>query len=315
MEEKKCKLLVIVGPTASGKTKLAVELAKIYHGEVVSADSMQIYKGMDIATAKPTSEEMEGIPHHLMDFLSPDEASFSVADYAQLARQTISEISQRGHLPILAGGTGLYIKAIVDNVEYAEIQSDPVLRLRLREQAQTLGNEVMLERLRQIDPDLAAGLHPNNLNRILRALEVYELTGIPMSEHQRKSRLVPAPYQICMLGLTCQDRQKLYQRINQRVDLMMERGLLEEAREIERIYQGTARQAIGYKELAPYLHGQEPLELCVEKLKQATRNYAKRQLTWFSRDQRIQWLFTDTFVDSCQLLEKSKNLVHNQLFL
>ncbi len=312
-QQKQIPLLVVVGPTASGKTRLAVALAKRFGGEVVSADSMQVYKSMQIATAKPSPEEQEGISHHLVDFVEPDNAAFSVADYARLARAAIADIFSRGRLPILAGGTGLYINAVINQIDYAEIKSDSAVRKALQEQALQLGNEAMLEQLRRVDPVLAAGLHPNNLGRILRALEVWQLTGVAMSEHQRLSRQKESPYQLCILGLNYRNRELLYQRINQRVELMLEQGLVEEARQISRIYGGTARQAIGYKELQPYLDGKESLSVCVEQLKQATRNYAKRQLTWFRRDSRIHWLFADDFSSWKELLEIGENIVHEQL--
>ncbi|MCI8649226.1 MAG: tRNA (adenosine(37)-N6)-dimethylallyltransferase MiaA [Anaerotruncus sp.] len=312
-QQKQIPLLVVVGPTASGKTRLAVALAKRFGGEVVSADSMQVYKSMQIATAKPSPEEQEGISHHLVDFVEPDNAAFSVADYARLARAAIADIFSRGRLPILAGGTGLYINAVINQIDYAEIKSDSAVRKALQEQALQLGNEAMLEQLRRVDPVLAAGLHPNNLGRILRALEVWQLTGVAMSEHQRLSKQKESPYQLCILGLNYRNRELLYQRINQRVELMLEQGLVEEARQISRIYGGTARQAIGYKELQPYLDGKESLSVCVEQLKQATRNYAKRQLTWFRRDSRIHWLFADDFSSWKELLEIGENIVHEQL--
>lgn len=311
IEIKKIPLVVVAGPTASGKTGLAVQLAKAFDGEVVSADSMQVYRQMDIATAKPTAEEMSGIPHHLIDFLEPDNAAFSVADYAQLAHAAISEIAGRQKLPILAGGTGLYVNAVVDNINYAEIQNDESVRLEFASVAKEKGNQFLLDQLAEVDPELASVLHPNNLGRIIRALEVYRLTGIPMSEHQRRSRMEGPRYHLCMLGLTFFERKNLYDRINLRVDAMMEAGLLEETRRISRIYGGTACQAIGYKELEAYLGGSATLEACVDALKQATRRYAKRQMTWFRRDPRIHWLAVDSFQDRSMLLESAKNIIHN----
>lgn len=308
--EKKIPLLVIVGPTASGKTRLAVELAKRLDGEVVSADSMQVYKRMDIATAKPTQIEMDGIPHHLIGFLEPDNTVFSVADYTSLAQKTITEIHRRGKLPILCGGTGLYISAVVDHLDLSAFPGDPALRQRLQKEAAEKGGGEMLARLRQVDPALAEKLHPNNLGRVIRALEVWECTGVPMSEHQRRARETPAPYRLCMLGLRYNARAVLYERINRRVDAMLAQGLLDEAREISAAYGGTARQAIGYKELTPYLNGTASLEDCIEKLKQATRRYAKRQLTWFGRDDRIQWLYPDQYENLQELFTNAQMLVH-----
>ena len=303
-------LLVIVGPTASGKTGLAVDLARLFDGEVVSADSMQVYRRMNIATAKPTPEEMGEIPHHLIDFVEPDDAAFSVADYARLAHQKITEIDGRGKLPILAGGTGLYIDTVIDNIDFENIKGDNRVRARLASEAAERGNEAMLKRLQEVDPELAIGLHPNNLGRILRALEVWETTGIPMSEHQRRSRLTSKRYKLCMLGLNYMDRALLYDRVNRRVDQMVEQGLLEEAKEILQSYGGTARQAIGYKELLPYFEGQADLESCIDRLKQMTRHYAKRQLSWFRRDERIQWLMVDQFSSRQELLETAQMIVH-----
>lgn len=284
-------LLALVGPTASGKTALAVELAKRYQGEVVSADSMQIYRGMSIATAKPAPQEMQGIPHHLMDFLSPGE-TFSVADYAVMARKCIGEIASRGALPVLAGGTGLYIQAVVDHIQYdQEEPADSSIRTRLEKEMEVFGPEEMHRRLEIADPESAAQLHPNNRRRIIRALEVWEKTGIPISQQKLRSRREESPYQTVMLGLDFPNRQDLYDRINRRVDVMLESGLLEEAKTaLESGMSKTARQAIGIKELLPYCRGEAALEQCVETLKQETRRYAKRQLTWFRRDPRIQWI-------------------------
>ena len=310
MAQKKIPLLVIAGPTASGKTKLAIELAKAFHGEVVSADSMQVYRHMEIATAKPAKEEMDGIPHHLLDFLEPDNAAFSVADYTHLAQDAIAEIMERGKLPVLCGGTGLYIQSVIDNLDFDGFSGDSEIRQRLQKDAEALGSETMWKRLAEADPELAQKLHPNNLGRVLRALEVYEATGIPMSIHQQRAKSQPSPYQLCMLGLRYQKRELLYERINQRVDRMLEQGLLQEAQKIISVYGGTACQAIGYKELLPYLQGESPLEPCIEKLKQATRNYAKRQLCWFGRDKRIQWICVDEYENPHELFTDAQILVH-----
>ncbi|MGN0551770.1 MAG: tRNA (adenosine(37)-N6)-dimethylallyltransferase MiaA [Oscillospiraceae bacterium] len=288
--EKKQPLIAVVGPTASGKTAVGIALAKEYNGEVVSADSMQIYKGMDIATAKPTVDEMQGIPHHLISELEPT-ASFSVAEYVKLAQQKISEIAERGKLPILVGGTGLYVSSLIDNINFDNAVTDGSVRRRLSEEAAELGGEKMLERLRKIDPEAAEKIPAANLVRIIRALEVYEVTGIPFSRHKELNRMQESLYDACIIGLTYKDRSVLYERINKRVDLMLENGLIEECRAVyENEKLGTACQAIGYKEFIPYFENVKTKEECIDKIKQYSRNYAKRQLTWFRRDERIEWV-------------------------
>ena len=286
-------IVVVCGPTASGKTALSVELAKRLSGEIISADSMQIYKGMDIATAKPTKEEKQGIPHYLMDFLDPHD-SFSVADYVKAAHGIIADIAARGKLPIITGGTGLYISSLID-----------AYRDELRKLAQEKGNGFLLGMLREIDSETAEKLHENNLNRIIRALEVYKTTGKTMSEQQRLSRLAPSPYEPCMIQLDY-DRETLYDRINRRVDIMLAEGLIDEARQFIDIDDyPTAAQAIGYKELMPYLKGESPLTPCVERLKQETRKYAKRQLTWFRRDERIHYIKADGGKNFSQIVDEA----------
>ena len=301
-------IAVVCGPTASGKTALSVELAKRLSGEIISADSMQIYKGMDIATAKPTEQEKQGIPHYLMDFLDPHD-SFSVADYVKMAHERIAEIAPRGNLPIIVGGTGLYISSLIDNLSFEETESDYEYRDELRALAQEKGNGYLLRMLREIDPETAARLHENNLNRIIRALEVYKTTGRTMSEQQRLSRLSPSPYDPCMIQLDY-DRETLYDRINRRVDIMLAEGLIDEARQFtEQSDYPTAAQAIGYKELMPYLKGESELEPCVERLKQVTRKYAKRQLTWFRRDDRIHYIRVDGVKSFSQIVDEAVNYV------
>ena len=292
-KQNRIPLLVIAGPTASGKTGLSIRLAKALDGEVISADSMQIYRGMTIGTAKPTPEEQEGVAHHLIDILEPEE-NFSVAQYAQLARAAIEEVAERGRVPILAGGTGLYISAVVDNISFSPAVTDEGLRQELRCKAQQEGNGAVWEMLHQIDPQTAEAIHENNLGRVIRAIEVYHTTGITMSEQVRLSRLRPSPYDICFIGLNYADRQVLYNRIGIRVDQMLRDGLLEEAKEVlSRRLSATAAQAIGYKDLKEYFAGQCSLEEAAEKIKQETRRYAKRQLTWFRRDGRIVWILCD----------------------
>lgn len=307
----KIPLLVITGPTASGKTALAVELAKAFDGEVVSADSMQLYEGMDIATAKPTLEEMQGIPHHLIGILKPQQP-FSVADYAGIANQTIREIVSRQKLPILAGGTGLYIQAVVDGIRFSEEDKEDGLRRELERRAKEEGAEVLLKELAQVDPEYAEKLHPNNKIRVIRALEIYLKTGITMTEHQKNSRLAPSPYRACMIGLNYRDREVLYERINRRVDRMVESGLLEEARKIcAQKDLKTAYQAIGYKELEGYFAGRLSLSQALDTLKQESRRYAKRQLTWFRRDERIRWIYPDECENFEEAVQKAKKIVES----
>lgn len=302
-------LVVVCGATASGKTRLAIDLAKLFDGEVVSADSMQIYKTLDIASAKPTAKEMDGVPHHLIDFLEPTQA-FSVADYVELAREKIADISKRGKLPIICGGTGLYINSLIDNIIFDDTQGDSSLREELTEFAEKNGNEALWERLKKIDEKAAAELHPNNRNRIIRAIEIYEKSGRTITDAKVNSRLLESPYEPLMLQITYEDRETLYQRINKRVDLMLEAGLVEEAREFfSHSNYVTASQAIGCKELKPYLDGEKSLDECVEHLKMQTRRYAKRQLTWFRRDSRINCLEMTKDGSYENLLKKAEKLV------
>lgn len=303
------KVIVVSGPTASGKTALAVELAKIYDGEVVSADSMQIYTDMDIASAKAAVEEQQGIPHHLLGFLDPSE-SFSVADYVKLCDKCVRDILGRGKTPILCGGTGLYISSFVDNLTFDDSEQDPAYREELREFAVEHGNGALLERLREVDPETAAALHENNVGRIIRALEVYKTTGHTISRAKEMSRACPSPYQFVMITLDFEDRDILRERINRRVDLMMERGLVDEARKcFEQKNRPTAAQAIGCKELYPYFRGERSLEDCVEELKLRTRQYAKRQLTWFRRDKRNLRLIIGKNDELSDLVNKSRSLI------
>lgn len=291
----KIPLIVVCGPTASGKTAVAVELAKKYNGEVVSADSMQIYKGLSIATAKPDKTEMQGIPHHLIDFLEP-EMPFSVADYVLKAAEAIEDIRARNKIPIVCGGTGLYISSLVENVKFDDTGSDEAIRSRLACEAKELGNHALWERLVQIDPETAETVHENNLPRVIRALEVFELTGVKLSQHKINSRREESPYNACIIGLTCANREILYDRINKRVDIMLKNGLVEECREV---YNSgglkTAFQAIGFKELVPFFEGKCSIDDCVDKIKLETRHYAKRQLTWFRKLNSVNWVNIDEF--------------------
>lgn len=311
LNQSKPRVLAVAGPTASGKTWLGVQLAKIYGGEVISADSMQIYKGMDIASAKPTKEEMQGIPHHLIDFLDRD-ISFSAADYVRLANEKIAEVLSRGKLPIIVGGTGLYIDSLLENVKFSDGGSDEKYRKELYDFAGKAGNEALYARLVEADPEAAETIHPNNLVRVVRALEVIHVTGRKFSDLKKESRLVESPYDSLILGLNFENRQNLYDRIDLRVDEMMKNGLLEEAEELWR--QGsmkTAANAIGFKEFIPFFENLTSVEACIDKIKQETRRYAKRQLTWFRKNQRIQWIILGEFDKKNEILEKSKKCIAN----
>ncbi|MDE6789267.1 MAG: tRNA (adenosine(37)-N6)-dimethylallyltransferase MiaA [Ruminococcus sp.] len=304
-------VLAVCGATASGKTWLGVELAKKYDGEVISADSMQIYKGMDIASAKPTAEEMQGIPHHLIDFLDRN-IPFSVADYVELANEKIREVLGRGKLPIIVGGTGLYIDSLLNNVKFSEAKSDNEYRESLYEIARTQGNHVLYELLCNADPEAAESIHENNLVRVVRALEVMHTTGRKFSELKAESRLVESPYDSLILGLNAAERSVLYDRINQRVDIMVQNGLVEEAKALwQECGMKTAANAIGYKELIPYFENIMPLDECIDKIRQETRRYAKRQLTWFRRNERIRWIIIDDFSQKYEILEKSEKAIEN----
>lgn len=309
MTTEQIPVVAVVGPTASGKSRLAVELAKWLNSEVVSADSMQIYQEMTIGTAKITPEEMEGVPHHMIDFL-PVTSPFSVADYVSMAKTCLQEIHNRWKIPVLAGGTGLYVRSLLQNLDFSEGDHDLSLREELTELANREGVEPLMEELRRIDPESAERIEPNNLPRVIRAIELYRTTGKTMTQHLAASRRNPSPYQVCMIGLNYQDRSVLYDRINRRVDEMMAQGLLEEARTLLQGEGGkTALQAIGYKELKPYFDGERSLEESVAFMKQATRRYAKRQLTWFRREEKIHWLYPDAYEDFRLLLEDAKELV------
>lgn len=302
MAESKIPLIAIVGPTASGKTSLTVELCKAIGGEAVSCDSMQIYKGMDIATAKPTHEEMQGIPHHLIGFAEPDEV-FSVAKYCEYAKNIISDIHSRGKKAVLVGGTGLYYSSLVDNVEFLPEDTDFEYREMLKSRAEKEGAQVLLDELAAVDPEAASRLHPNNLGRIIRALEIYRTTGKTITEQNELSRSNETPFETVSFCLDARDRQFLYDRINRRVDIMLESGLEAEARAFfENPLGRTARQAIGYKELYPYFAGEKSFEECIENLKMQTRRYAKRQLTWFRRDERMNFIFIDDYADTDEVL-------------
>ena len=279
----KIRILAVVGPTASGKTALSVALARRLGGEIVSCDSMQIYRGMDIGTAKPTAVEMAGIPHHMIDVAEADEP-FCAADYVTGARAAIEDIVARGGLPILCGGTGLYLDSLLRG-GFAETRADPALRERLLAYAAENGAHALHERLREVDPESAAAIHENNVKRVVRALEIYESTGTTKSETDRVSKEAETPYDATVVGLFYPTRSILYERIERRVDQMLADGLAEETRRLDAagvfLKNSTAAQAIGYKELLPFVRAEEPLAAARERLVVATRHYAKRQLTWF----------------------------------
>ncbi|MGE5509152.1 MAG: tRNA (adenosine(37)-N6)-dimethylallyltransferase MiaA [Chitinophagales bacterium] len=285
----KGRLLAIVGPTGVGKSDVAIQVALAVGGEIVSADSMQVYRGLDIGTGKVLPEERQGVPHHLLDVVDP-ETPFSVARYEELALRAIGDIHSRGRLPILVGGTGLYYRAVVRPFLFPGAGPDPELRARLAAEAAERGTEALHQRLAEVDPPAAARIHPHDLRRIVRALEVYTQTGVPISAHQTAGE--EPRFALLTVGLTA-PREELYARIEARVDAMLATGLLDEVRRL--VARGleqwlTAVQALGYKEFLPYLRGEEPLAQAVERLKQETRRYAKRQLTWFRREPGVHWL-------------------------
>lgn len=303
-------IICIAGPTASGKTALAAALAKELNGEVVSCDSMQVYRRMDIGTAKPTLEEMQGIPHHMIDVAEPWE-DFSVSRYCEMAAPIVDDIISRGKTAVIAGGTGLYMDALIRGNAFAPFPATGV-RERLEAQADAEGMEAMLSRLRAVDPDAARRLHLSDRKRILRALEVYLETGETITEHNRKTQAVPPRYSPLWLGLDFARRGELYRRIDLRVGLMLEQGLVEEIRGL--LADGipekaTAMQAIGYKEFVDALDGRCTIEEAADQVRQSSRRYAKRQLTWFRRNKAIHWLIRDTGDTGREILENARRIV------
>ena len=286
------RLICICGPTASGKTALSVALAKQLHTEIISADSMQIYRGMDIGTAKPTAEERQGVPHHLLDVCAPGEP-FSVARYVELADAAAQDVLSRGMVPIVAGGTGLYMDALIECSTFSGDETNLSVREKYQCMAAEQGNEAVHACLAKVDPEGAERLHPNNLKRVIRALEVYEQTGMTIDAFNRLHKRPAPKYAALKIGICPAERQTLYDRIDRRVDQMLADGLLEETKRLldSGALAGTAAQAIGYKELLGYLQGDAPLADCVALLKQRSRNYAKRQLTWLKRDDNIHWIY------------------------
>ncbi len=306
---KKPLCVVIVGPTASGKSSLAVAVAKKENGEIVSADSMQVYKYMDIATAKVTKEEADGVAHHLIDFVEPWE-SFSVAEYKDLAVSKIEDITKRGKTPFLVGGTGFYVDTVINNTNFLDYEKNDT-RNELLKRAEEEGLDTLWNELFEIDEETAKKIHKNDKKRIVRALELYKTTGKTMTDQRDGSHLEESDFSFCVIGLTAKDRQFLYDRINRRVNIMLQNGLLEETKTFfENEHSHTAKQAIGYKELKPFLDGEITLEEATENLKRETRRYAKRQLSWFRRNENINWLYIDEESEET-LIQKSLEIIEN----
>lgn len=303
-------VIVIVGPTAVGKTKISIELAKEINGEIVSADSMQVYKHMDIGTAKPSAQEMAGVKHYLIDEIYPDE-EFSVARYKELALKYIEEIIDKGKIPIIVGGTGLYVNSIIYNIDFSDAVSDWELRKQLKKEAEEKGNEYLHNRLMEIDPETARKLHVNDVKRVIRAIEFYVYTNKTISHQKELSRKNPLKYRFAIIGLRM-DRQILYERINQRVELMLEKGLIEEVRELKLLgfdKNTIAMQGIGYKEVLAYLRGELTYEQMVYLIKRDTRRYAKRQITWFKRLEDIYWIDVDKCEGEAGVLKNIKDYI------
>lgn len=291
--KEKTKIIAVVGPTASGKTALAIELAKQFDGEVISCDSMQVYREMNIGTAKPSEEEMDGVKHHMLDFADPKEV-YTCADYVRDAKDAIAKIVSNGKVPIICGGTGLYLESLLRGGSFEETEVDLDYRAELERLADEKGNEYIHSLLKEVDPESAEATHFNNRKRVIRALEIYKSCGIPKSELDRRSQTKESEYDALVIGLRFVDRSVLYERINRRVDIMIESGLLQETKCLMEngVFEsnGTAKQAIGYKELLGYMNGEMSYEDAVEQLKTATRRYAKRQMTWFSAHGNVNWI-------------------------
>ncbi|MCS7464453.1 tRNA (adenosine(37)-N6)-dimethylallyltransferase MiaA [Paenibacillus doosanensis] len=306
-------LLVLVGPTAVGKTKLSLRLAAEYGAEIISGDSMQVYRGMDIGTAKATSQERELVPHHLIDIHEPDHP-FSAAEFQEKAREKIAGIHARGKLPFIVGGTGLYVESVCYDYQFSESGSDEEFREAQRLYAEAHGNEALLERLREVDPESALRLHANDQRRIIRALEIFHLTGERLSE-QLKVQKKQSPYELCIIGLTM-DRALLYKRIEERIDLMMEQGLVDEVRKLQEHGYGRqhiSMQGLGYKEILAYLEGGVSLEEAVVLLKRDTRHFAKRQLSWFRHMKDIEWVDVTNMENFSAHLEQIHAIIADKL--
>lgn len=304
MQRNRRPLVVLTGPTAVGKTSLSINLAKRIGGEIISADSMQVYRGMDIGTAKITEEEKQGVPHFLIDEFDPEE-EFHVVLFQQRAKKYIREIYDRGHIPILVGGTGFYIQAVLNDIDFSETESDSSLRQELEGLAAERGAEWLHQELQKVDPISAEQIHANNVKRVIRALEYYRQTGEPISVHNARERERQSPYDFCYFVLN-QERAVLYERINRRIDIMLEQGLVEEVKRLKEA--GCSRelvsmQGLGYKEILAYLDGECTLDEALYLLKRDTRHFAKRQLTWFGREKDVTWIQKEDFADEEEILD------------
>ena len=302
----KTKLIVVAGPTASGKTSLGIEIAKAVGGEIISADSMQVYKDMSIATAAPTEEERQSVEHHLVEFLERDEM-FSVSDFCKYAKGAVDEILKKDRVPIIVGGTGLFINSFVDHIQFTETETD----FKLREELMKKSVDELYDALLKIDPEAAENIHKNNKTRVVRALEIYYSSGNTKSVQNEKSRLEESPYDVLYFVIGFKDRALLYNRINRRVDIMAENGLIDEARHCLENGGKTSAQAIGHKELQPYFNGNISLDEALDKLKQETRHYAKRQITWFKKRENAVWLYADEGDIAKEAVDKSREFLKN----
>ena len=309
-------IIILTGPTAVGKTALSISLAKAVDGEIISADSMQVYKYMDIGSAKITREEMDNIPHHLVDVLNPVE-SFDVCRFQNMAKEALENIYERGHIPIVVGGTGFYIQALLYDIDFTETSEDTAYRKELTEIAQNKGNHALHEMLKEVDPESAQAIHENNVKRVIRALEFYQETGEKISSHNEEQRLHESPYKFCYFVLT-DDREKLYERIDKRVDMMLEQGLVAEVQALKDMgctADMVSMKGLGYKEILAYLNNEISLEEAVYIVKRDTRHFAKRQLTWFRRERDVIWLDRQVYPDDTALLEIIMSIMkeHNMM--
>lgn len=308
---------MIAGPTAVGKSEIAVETARRIDGEIVSADSMQVYRHMDIGSAKITLEEMMGVPHHMIDVVEPDEP-MDVARYAAMAKEAIAGIYDRGHIPVLCGGTGFYIQAVTRDIDFEETEANPVLRSELLVFAEENGTEALHRKLAEVDPEAAREIHPNNIKRVIRALEYYQETGRRISEHNEEEKERMSPYDLAFFVIS-EKRDALYERINQRVDFMMEEGLAEEVQYLRAMgltRDDVSMQGLGYKELLDYYDGKTSLAEAVEIIKRDSRHFAKRQVTWFKREADAMWIDRDSFDgDAVKIAEYIVSILKDRSFL